>query len=259
MSLTGGVGGQYDWLALAATSAPNTSYVQFVYVGAGVTNRTWTTTMPATPGTYEFRLFLNNDYTRAATSPAITVTQAPNPAPSLTSLSPTPAVAGVPMTLTLNGSNFVSTSIARWNGSNRTTTFVSATQLKVSLTAGDVASAGTGQVSVFTPSPGGGLSAIVPLDIVPAPMLSVSTTSAARGSQVTLTLSGGLGGSSAWFALASTSAADTSYVAWTYVGNGATTATWTVTMPTTAGTYEFRLFRDNGYIRIATSPSVTVF
>jgi hypothetical protein len=29
--------------------------------------------MPTTPGIYEFRLFLNNVYTRAATSPTITV------------------------------------------------------------------------------------------------------------------------------------------------------------------------------------------
>jgi hypothetical protein len=47
--------------------------VQFVYVGAGVTTRTWTVAAPNTPGTYEFRLFLNNSYTRAATSPTITV------------------------------------------------------------------------------------------------------------------------------------------------------------------------------------------
>jgi hypothetical protein len=29
--------------------------------------------MPSTPGTYEFRLFLNNGYTLAATSPPVTV------------------------------------------------------------------------------------------------------------------------------------------------------------------------------------------
>jgi hypothetical protein len=41
-------------------------------VGSGVTAKTWTVTVPS-PGTYEFRLFLNNGYTRAATSPTITV------------------------------------------------------------------------------------------------------------------------------------------------------------------------------------------
>jgi len=38
-----------------------------------LTTRTWTFTMPNTPGTYEFRLFPNNGYTVAATSPPITV------------------------------------------------------------------------------------------------------------------------------------------------------------------------------------------
>jgi hypothetical protein len=42
-------------------------------VGSGVSTRTWTVTMPSTPGTYEFRLFLNNGYTRGATSPPVTV------------------------------------------------------------------------------------------------------------------------------------------------------------------------------------------
>src|SRR5258705_10902624 len=46
--------------------------------------------------------------------------------PTLTTLSPSSAVAGGPaFTLTVNGSNFVSGSVVRWNGANRTTTFVS--------------------------------------------------------------------------------------------------------------------------------------
>jgi hypothetical protein len=73
VTLTNSPGGATDWLALASTSAPNNNYLQWVYVGAGVTNRTWTVNMPAAAGTYEFRLFLNNAYVRAATSPAVTV------------------------------------------------------------------------------------------------------------------------------------------------------------------------------------------
>jgi hypothetical protein len=42
-------------------------------VGAGVTSRTWTITAPATPGQYEFRLFINDVYIRVATSPTVTV------------------------------------------------------------------------------------------------------------------------------------------------------------------------------------------
>ena len=73
MTLQDGAGGQLDWLGFALTSAPNTAYTTFVYVGAGVTTRTWTVTAPSTPGTYEFRLFFNNSYVRAATSAPITV------------------------------------------------------------------------------------------------------------------------------------------------------------------------------------------
>src|SRR5947207_2165511 len=52
------------------------------------------------------------------------------PPPTLHSLSPASIVAGrADFGLTVNGSNFVSTSVVRWNGSNRATTFVSSTQL----------------------------------------------------------------------------------------------------------------------------------
>jgi len=73
VTLTDGLGGTWDWLALASSTAPEASYIASTFVGAGVTSRTWTVTMPSTPGTYEFRLFPNNGYTRIATSPPVTV------------------------------------------------------------------------------------------------------------------------------------------------------------------------------------------
>ena len=82
-----------------------------------------------------------------------------NPMPSITSISPNSGpVAGGNFTLTVTGSGFISGSIVRWNGTNRTTTFVSSTQLEASISASDVASAGTAQITVFNPSPGGGVS-----------------------------------------------------------------------------------------------------
>ena len=68
-----------------------------------------------------------------------------SPPPTISSLSPASATAGGPaFTLTVNGSNFVSGSVVQWNGSNRTTTFVSATQLTAAITAADIATAGHG-------------------------------------------------------------------------------------------------------------------
>jgi hypothetical protein len=46
----------------------------------------------------------------------------------------------------------------RWNGADRPTTFVSANQLQAQIPATDILSAGTAQVTVFTPTPGGGTS-----------------------------------------------------------------------------------------------------
>ncbi len=83
-----------DWLALASTTAPNTSYLQYTYVGAGLSTRTLDGGDAQTGGSFEFRLFLNNGYTRAATSAAITVTPGPKPVPVLNSLSPGSRLAG---------------------------------------------------------------------------------------------------------------------------------------------------------------------
>jgi subtilisin family serine protease len=259
VTLTNGLGGANDWLGLAATGAPDTSYLQWTYVGSGVTTRTWTVTMPNTAGTYEFRLYPNNGYARAATSPTVTVTAPQNPAPSITSLSPTGSAAGGPaLTLTVNGTGFVSTSVVQWNGSNRTTTFVSASRLQAAITAADLSTAGSAQVAVFSPSPGGGTSSPVAFTISPQPTLSISAANVSGGATETVTLTNGLGGANDWLALAAVGAPDTSYLQWTYVAAGLTTRTWTVTMPTTPGKYEFRLYLNNSYVRAATSPPVAV-
>jgi hypothetical protein len=259
VTLANGLGGPSDWIALAATSAPNTTYVQYIYVGSGITSRTWTVSMPASGGTYEFRLFLNNGYTRAATSPAITVTPASNPVPQLTSLSPNTAVVGqLSFTLTVNGSNFTASSIVRWKGSDRPTTYVSAGQLKAAIPAGDVASIGSAQVTVFSPTPGGGTSTASLFSIVAAPVLSVSSTAVAPGGTAIVTLTGGLGGTTDWLAFAPATAPDTTFLQYVYVGAGTTTRTWAITVPVTAGAYEFRLFLNNGYTRAATSPTIMV-
>jgi hypothetical protein len=61
-------------------------------------------------------------------------------------------------TLTVNGTGFVNGSAVRWNAGDRVTTFVSSTQLTAAIPATDIAVAGTAQVTVFNPVPGGGTS-----------------------------------------------------------------------------------------------------
>jgi len=95
-------------------------------------------------------------------------------APTITSLSPSSASAGAAgLTLTVGGRGFVSGSVVRWNGNNRPTTFVSATELRATISAGDL-SAGTPSVSVFSPPPGGGISNPLRFTVVATATLSIT-------------------------------------------------------------------------------------
>ncbi len=120
----------------------------------------------------------------------------PAPVPVVSGLSPATATAGGPaLTLTVNGSGFVASSVVRWNGADRTTTVVSATQLTAAITAADLASARSVPVTVFSPTPGGGTSSNVTFTVAAAPaaprLSSLSPTSATAGSAgLTLTVNG---------------------------------------------------------------------
>jgi hypothetical protein len=105
-----------------------------------------------------FNVTVNNPAPGGGTSPAVAIT-VNNPVPSVTSLAPSSVIVQTgAFTLTVNGTNFVPGCEVRWNGSGRTTTFVSNTQVTAAITAGDIATAGTVNVTVFNPTPGGGLS-----------------------------------------------------------------------------------------------------
>ncbi len=86
-------------------------------------------------------------------------TQTPqNPVPGLATLSPASAPAGSrSITLTVIGNSFVSGSVVRWNGSDRSTTYGSASRLTAAIPASDLAGVGTASITVFNPSPGGGV------------------------------------------------------------------------------------------------------
>lgn len=122
-----------------------------------------TATIPAadiaTAGTAQVTVFNPAPGGGTSNAQTFTITQATNPLPTTTSLTPASTVAGgAAFTLTVNGTNFVNGSTVRWNGADRTTTFVSANQLTAAITAADIAAAGTAAVTVFTAAPGGGTS-----------------------------------------------------------------------------------------------------
>ena len=92
----------------------------------------------------------------SGTSSAFTVN---NPVPTTTGISPSTKSSGeAEFTLTVDGTNFNPSSVVYWNGSARTTTYVSPTRVGAIVLASDVAAAGAFPVTVGNPTPGGGTS-----------------------------------------------------------------------------------------------------
>lgn len=119
------------------------------------------------------------------------------PAPTIKSLSPSSTQAGLPaFILTVNGSSFTPASTVVWNGTARSSLFISTSQLTAQIPASDIQNAGTAQVNVFTPSPGGGTSLPLTFIIDPAPspvpqITSLSPSGVTTGAgQFTLTVRG---------------------------------------------------------------------
>lgn len=75
-----------------------------------------------------------------------------NPIPIVSSFSPSAIAHGGPaFTLSVGGSNFVSDSVVRWNGSDRPTAFVSSTLVTAQIPASDIATSGVAGITVFNP------------------------------------------------------------------------------------------------------------
>jgi len=167
-------------------------------------------------------------------SGTLNITPLPSPVPAITSLNPASVIVGGPaFTLTLNGSGFVSSSVARYNGADRATTFISSSQLAIEMSAADIQSTGSFPVTVFNPAPGGGTSNAINLAVNnPTPTLtSISPTSTVAGSPAfTLTVNG------SGFIASSTVAVNGSSRTTTFVSASQLTAQVTAADISTAGT-----------------------
>jgi len=163
-----------------------------------------------------------------------------NPAPTLTTLSPSSVLEGsAGFTLTVTGTRFLTTSVVKWGGSARTTTYVSATELTAIIKSTDVAKAGAYKVTVTNPAPGGGTSAALTFTVDnPVPtLISISPSSATHGGTAfTLTATG-------------TNFVSTSSIEWNgtklttkFVSSTSLTATVSATDIATAGTASVTVF-----------------
>ncbi len=137
--------GTYDVVVTPPATGSNVDAV----VGTGGSSQTRTSASTV-------QVTLTNAQT--ATGLAFFVTSS-HAAPLTNGLAPYGVVAGSgALALTVNGTNFPRCATVRWDGVDRVTTWVSATQLSASILAGDVAAAGSHAVTVFAPAPGGGTS-----------------------------------------------------------------------------------------------------
>jgi uncharacterized protein (DUF1800 family) len=104
----------------------------------------------------------------------VTITQ---PRPWVWSVSPSAPAAGAPVTISLNGSAFMTSALVRVNGTPWPTTYVNATTLRAT---GTFAAAGSYSITVAHPNPGGIVSDPVSVSVrAPAPItVTVSPTTA---------------------------------------------------------------------------------
>jgi hypothetical protein len=119
-----------------------------------------------------------------------------NPAPGSITVTPNLVTTGTATVtpITVTGANFVSSTVVQVNGTSRTTTFISSTQLLSSLTVADQATAGSLSVNAFTPTPGGGTSSAASIAInnssLGAISLSPTTVPAGKTTSTTINVTG---------------------------------------------------------------------
>jgi hypothetical protein len=149
---------------LLDSSVLNTTYVSATSLQA-------TVSAPLLLDSRTAKVSVHNPDPAAGDSPTASL-QITSPTPTLAGITPTFVTTGAAANIGLLGKGFASNSTVLWNGSPRTVTYYNSGSLLVALTASDLATAGSGQLTVSNPVPGGGVSAAQTLTIVSPPVIS---------------------------------------------------------------------------------------
>ena len=258
-----------DWIGLYSPGAPDSSYLAYRYT-TGTATGSVPFTLPASlaAGTYELRLFASNSVTRIAVSNGFTVVVGCTGG-SL-SASPTNVAAGG--TVTAIWSGVCAPTSRDWIGvylpGAANTSYVAwayttgAASGSVPLTIPAVLVPGTYELRLFS---NGGYTRLAVSNFTVGPVctggnLSASPSSVAAGGSVTATWSSVCAPTSRdWIGIFLPGAANTSYVAWRYTtGTASGSVPFTIPASLAPGTYELRLFANNGYTRLGTSNAIVV-
>ena len=257
-----------DWIGLYLPGASNQSSLTWRYT-TGTASGGVPFTIPGTlaPGTYELRLFSNNGYTRLAVSNSFTVTACAG-----TSLSASPASASLGGSVTGTWGGICAPTGTDWIGlylpgapnqsppAWRYTTGTASGEVPVTIPA--TLAPGTYELRLFSNNGYTRLAVSNSFTVTACAgtSLSASPASAPAGGSVTGTWSGICAPTgSDWIGLYLPGAPNQPSLAWRYT-TGTASGNVPLTIPATLapGTYELRLFSNNGYTRLGTSGTFAV-
>jgi len=177
----------------------NTEGTQVILPATFVSSTQLTVVIPASalalPGACTLTVYNPGTSAGSSTPVPFTINLGTYPVPTVTSIFPTTAVAGsLPFQMTATGSDFAPGAVLNFNGVAKATTVTSTTNLYATISTADIGAAGTVQVTVSNPSPGGGPSASQPFvisqpSVVPS-ITSVNPATVTAGFPVNLTING---------------------------------------------------------------------
>ncbi len=281
-----------DWVGFYAVGTADGASLSFKYLNNATTqpvvgspSALLTFQVPGLGGSYEFRFFVANSFTRLATSTTLVVS-APNAQLAVNNVTPPTGVtvaggsiasvgvsngpanqadwvalypAGAPANGFVDWRYLSGTTVPPEAGVSSATVMFSmpvtggAYEFRFLANGGFDQLATSSPITVLPPTAQIGVNGVTPPEA-----LTVNP-----GDSLTVQVTGGPGNASDWMALTTAGAPNATFLAWSYLNgtqsapaSGLTSATLSFTLPPAPGTYELRLFAGNGFARLATSGSV---
>jgi hypothetical protein len=258
-------GNSHDWIAIAPVGAPPAKYIRWVYTGGRAVGSTRFAALPA--GSYEPRAFLNDTLTLLATGAPFTVTSTGTASPTV-AVGTNSYAAGSSIDVTwTNLAGYEHDWIAichpadlegeaeAWiyTGGARSGAYTfppselnnvrpGTYEVRAYLNDGITRQATSGTFSVISPTV--------------APNIATNSLSYLLGNEIIVEYQGMSGASHDWISIAVQGSADTSNVAWVYIGGQIDSQHGFFGIP--AGTYVARAFFNDGLVKQAESAPFVV-
>jgi len=295
-SVAGGPANPTDWVALVPAAGADSAYIQWQYLNgqqtapsAGTSDATLQIAAPLATGTYNIRLFANNQLTKLATSPTITVGLGPtltigdasvtegNSGSTTATFTVTLAPVNLSQTVTVDfatGNGTATTADNDYGATNGTLTFDPAVATRtISVTVNGDTAVEPNEIFVVNLSnatntvigSSQAVGTILSDDTPPGPAVTITTPNVAPGGVLQFAVAGGPANRMDWVTVTPASSPDNAYLDWVYLNGqktapatGLSSATLQFVAPSTPGLYNVRLFANNALTRLASSNSATV-